>query len=100
MENEQLRMQMLAGIITESEYKAKLTEEAFTSGMTFIQNLTPEVQEKIEQLQKEYPDHKFTLTSNDTWKPDRKDLRGTYTLSYSGPSDDTLYDTIKDFKNL
>ena len=31
MTNEQLRMQMLAGIITEGEYKAKLNEESYES---------------------------------------------------------------------
>jgi hypothetical protein len=31
MKNEQLRMQMLAGIITESQYKAKLNEEIYTN---------------------------------------------------------------------
>jgi hypothetical protein len=100
MEKEQFRMQMLAGIITEDEYKAKLMKETSMSGMTLIKKLTPEMQAKIEQLQKEYPNHKFTLTPNDRWKPDRKDLRGTYTLSYSGPSNDILYDIIQDLKKL
>ena len=44
MNKEQLRMQMLAGIITEGEYKAKLNEEQINEGVPvidphFIENL-------------------------------------------------------------
>jgi hypothetical protein len=97
MEKNLIRMQMLAGVITESEYKAKLEEaigDVRMSGMHLIQDLTPEIESKIEQLKKDYPKHQFDLTSNSKWKPSREDLRGTYTLSYSGPGDDTLEDLI------
>ena len=33
MNKEQLRMQMLAGVITEGEYKAKLNEDEFATAM-------------------------------------------------------------------
>jgi hypothetical protein len=33
MNKEQLRMQMLAGVITEGEYKAQLNEDEFTTAM-------------------------------------------------------------------
>jgi len=96
MEKETLRMQMLAGIITEGEYKAKLDENTFISGMKLIQNLTPEIEDKVEQLKKAYPLHNFTLTSNDKWRPDRKDLQGTYTFSYDGPKDDSMIALMKE----
>lgn len=96
MEKEQLRMQMLAGIITEDEYKAKLEENQFTSGMKLIRNLTPEIENKVEQLKKSYPLHNFTLTPNSKWRPDRKDLQGTYTFSYDGPKDDSMMALMKE----
>jgi hypothetical protein len=101
MDKETLRMQMLAGIITESQYKTQLEEavgDIRMSGMHLIQDLTPEIESKIEQLKKDYPKHQFTLTSNSNWKPSREDLRGTYTLSYSGPGDDTLEDLINNIE--
>jgi len=101
MDKDIIRMQMLAGIITEGEYKDKLNEESFMSGMKWIKNLTPEIKEKIDQLQKDYPDHKFSIVSNDKWRPDREDLKGTYTLSYSGPNDDVLNSIMdKELKNI
>jgi hypothetical protein len=101
MTQEQLRMQMLAGIITEGEYKEKMEEEMGNrtmTGMKLIQNLTPEIEEKIKQIQQEYPSHKINITSNSKWKPDRPNLRGTYTLSYSGPQDEQLRDLLFNLK--
>jgi hypothetical protein len=97
----ELRMQMLAGIITEGEYKEKIEEEIgdiTMTGMKLIRNLTPEIEEKIKQLQQEYPSHKINITSNSSWRPDRPDLRGTYTLSYSGPQDKQLSDLLNNLK--
>ena len=95
---EQLRMQMLAGIITENQYKSLLKEESFTSGMKLIKNLTPEIMDKVEQLKKAYPLHKFSLTSNNKFRPDRKDLQGTYTFSFNGPKDNSLENMMKELK--
>jgi hypothetical protein len=81
--NEIHRMQQLAGIITE-ESNSKM------SSMQLIQNLDQEIIDKINDLKIEFPNHEFHLTNNSKWKPDREDLKGTYTLSVNGPSDDNL----------
>lgn len=97
MTQEQLRMQMLAGLITESQYKEKIEEaigDASMSGMKLIINLTPEIKEKIKQLQQEYPTHKINISPNDRFRPDDESLKGTYTLSYSGPEDEQLKKSI------
>jgi hypothetical protein len=50
MTNEQLRMQMLAGIITESQYKEKIGESS-----TLMKNASKEAKAKdIEQSDREY----------------------------------------------
>ena len=85
--NEIKRMQQLAGLINENE-------DSRMSGMALIRNLTPDIKNKIENLKIKYPLHDFNISSNDKFRPDDKDLRGTYTLGYSGPSNDELMDII------
>lgn len=68
----------------------KLTKQSFSHSMQLIKNLTDQIKQKIEDLKLKYPENKFTITSNDKWRPDRTDLKGTYTLSTSGPSNDEL----------
>jgi len=75
-----------------------LKEQSIMTGMKHIPNLTPEIESKIKNLKNLYPKHEFYLTSNDRWKPDRKDLYGTYTFSYSGPKNDELRDIINHLK--
>jgi hypothetical protein len=72
----------------------RLTSQERMSGMSLIQNFTSEIKDRIEVLKKEYPSHEIDLTSNDKWYPEDKSLRGTYTLSYSGPEDQNLKDLI------
>jgi hypothetical protein len=72
----------------------KRFNEKFTSGMSLIKELTPEVEDKIEDIKNRFPNHKIEITSNDKWKPEDKYLKGTYTLSYSGPDDDNFNDAI------
>jgi hypothetical protein len=76
-----------------------LNESKFSSGMSLITNLTPEVNKQIEKLKKDFPSYKINVTSNDSWKPGRKDLQGTYTLSYSGPDDRDFDEAIKKIEN-
>lgn len=47
MTKEQLRMQMLAGIITESQYKAKLNENEDKAPLVIIVELTKEGKDKL-----------------------------------------------------
>ena len=47
MNKEQLRMQMLAGIITEGQYKAKLNEEEGTDILSFLKSNKQELLSKL-----------------------------------------------------
>lgn len=67
----------------------------FMSGMEYIPDLSQEVEDRISQLKKKFPLHKFTLTSNSSWRSDDPSLEGTYTLSYSGPEDEMLRKMIR-----
>jgi hypothetical protein len=79
--------------------QSRLNENRFMSGMKFIEEKTPEIINIINQLKTDYPEHKFNLRSNSDWKPDRPDLDGTYTFSYSGPEDDELKEKVENLKN-
>ena len=59
-----------------------------SSGMMLINDLKS-VQKDIDKLVKEFPQHKITVTDNWKWKREER-LKGTHTLSYSGPVDDGL----------
>jgi len=72
-----------------NEGKEQRKGETFSSRTLLIQNLS-KVQKLIDKLEKEYPDYRITLTNNARWKPERKDLRGTYTLSTYGLADDNF----------
>ena len=80
--------------LIKEEISKVLKENTTMSGMILINDLTPEIKLKIKKLQTLYPNHNINITSNSNWKPDRKDLVGTYTLSYSGPDDEKLLDLL------
>jgi hypothetical protein len=80
--------------IIKEEIKKELNKNSRMSGMKLIRKLTPDIENKINNLKIKYPLHKFSITSNDRFRPDDKDLRGTYTLGYSGPDSDELEDII------
>ena len=67
--------------------QSRLTENMRTSGNILIQNLTPEIEEKIKYIEDNYPDLKFSFTPNNQ---DDESLKGTYTFSYSGPADEEM----------
>jgi hypothetical protein len=75
-----------------------INEQSFMQGMKTILSLTPDIESKIQNLKDSYPKHEFRLTPNSEWKPERKDLYGTYTFSYYGPKDEELKDLIKQMK--
>lgn len=77
----------------------RLTNQSFSSSMQLIRNLTDQIKQKIEDLKLKYPENEFTITSNDKWRPDRADLRGTYTLGVSGPSNDELKAELKNIES-
>ena len=66
--------------------------------MVFIKTLSPEIEEKIKSIKNKYPNHKINITSNSQWKPEKKNLKGTYTLSYSGPKDINFEEEIEKIK--
>jgi hypothetical protein len=80
--------------LIKEEISKVLKENTTMSGMILINDLTPEIKLKIKKLQTLYPNHNINITSNSSWKPDRKDLAGTYTLSYSGPDDEKLLNLL------
>jgi len=75
--NELKRMQQLAGILKEST--------GLGSSMSWLKRLTPEIEKSIDRLKQNYPDYTIKITDNSTWRRDRPDLKGTYTLSVDGP---------------
>lgn len=71
-----------------SEFKNLLKENSTMSGNILIQNLTPEIEEKIKYIKDNYPNLKFSFKPNNYY--DDEFLKGTYTFSYSGPEDEEL----------
>jgi len=59
--------------------------DSFVTGQSLIRKKTPEMEKKVEVLKSKYPelDIKFVSNNNIARVRDRKDLMGTYTLSYS-----------------
>ena len=64
--------------------------------MILINKMDNDTERKFQNLKKKFPNVKFDLTPNDSWKPFEDNLRGTYTLSYSG-GDDDLYDYLENY---
>jgi hypothetical protein len=73
MTQEQLRMQMLAGIITEGQYKAKLNEEEGTDILSFLKS------NKQELLSK--------LTEKFEWDEDDAEMIGEYEIEIGADAD-------------
>jgi hypothetical protein len=73
MNKEQLRMQMLAGIITEGQYKAKLNEEEGTDILSFLKS------NKQELLSK--------LTEKFEWDEDDAEMIGEYEIEIGADAD-------------
>jgi Tat protein secretion system quality control protein TatD with DNase activity len=73
MTQEQLRMQMLAGIITEGQYKAKLNEEEGTDILSFLKS------NKQELLSK--------LTEKFEWDEDDAEMIGEYEIGIGADAD-------------
>jgi hypothetical protein len=80
MTQEQLRMQMLAGIITEGEYQVKLSEEKIISQGQKVEYAKGNQPSKIAYM-KEYSNHpynpKFCVVAHD------KDLKDTFLIPKS-----------------
>ena len=73
MTHEKLRMQMLAGIITEGQYKAKLNEEEGTDILSFLKS------NKQELLSK--------LTEKFEWDEDDAEMIGEYEIGIGADAD-------------
>jgi hypothetical protein len=78
--------------------QSRLNEEERTSGNILIQNLTPEIKEKIKFIKDNYPNLSFKLVPNNNYHDDEF-LKGTYTFSYGGPADEEMQDLINDLNS-
>ena len=68
------------------KYLAEEVGDQFTTGQSLIRKVTPEVEKSIEAFKNKYPNVHIKLISNNSIarvRRDRKDLIGTFTLSYT-----------------
>jgi hypothetical protein len=71
-----------------SKLKNLLNENSTMSGNILIQKLTPKIKQKIKYIEDNYPNLKFSFRPNSYYNDPF--LKGTYTFSYSGPTNKEL----------
>lgn len=71
--------------------------QQFFSSQSHVETVTKELSEAVEQLQRDYPEHKISLVSNRHHC--REDIQHTYTLCASGPVNSELQKALIDIRN-